>query len=317
MNDKDAINSWSDIALFLAIARNGNLSAASEQVGMSQPTLGRRLQALEKRLDATLFVRGGRRLVLTDAGHAILENAERMDREMSAIGRAMDVHARGLSGEVTITATEGIGTDWLAPELVDFHRSYPDIVIKLKVGSRALDLIHREADIAIRLGRPTQPDLIARKLVDVSFGLYGECGYLKSRKAIRSLDDLHDHSFVGLELPDGSTTITFSDESPLAARPGRLVFSTNSPSAQISATRAGYGLAVLSSRWAAMYPELERVLPDVEVHRAELWLVTHEELKHSARIRAVSDAIVERVKAREMLFDTRARPDSQGPLTAN
>ncbi|MFK7958673.1 MAG: LysR family transcriptional regulator [Lysobacterales bacterium] len=304
MNTKDAINNWSDIALFLAIARHGNLSAASEKVGMSQPTLGRRLQALEERLGATLFVRGGRRLVLTDAGHAILDSAERMDREMDTISRAVDVHSHGLSGEVTITATEGIGTDWLAPELVDFHRTYPDIKINLKVESRALNLVHREADIALRLGRPTQPDLIAKRLVDITFGLYGTRTYLSSQKPIESIEDLSSHDFVGLELPDGGTHIAFSDNSPLPTRPGRIVFSSNSPTAQMSAARHGYGLAVLSCRWANMYPELERVLPHMDLHTAELWLVTHEELKHSARIRAVADAIAERVRSRETSFAT-------------
>ncbi len=305
MNKKDAITSWTDIALFLAIARHGNLSAAAEQVGMSQPTLGRRLQALEQRLDATLFVRGGRRLELTDAGNAILESAERMDREMNAIERAVDVQSRGLSGEVTITATEGIGTDWLAPELADFHREYPDIVLNIKVEFRALDLVHREADIALRLGRPTQPDLIARRLIDVAFGLYGSRGYLDANGPVDSPDDLERHEFIGLVLPDGTTSIAFSDDSPLPRRLGRTVFKTNSPTAQMSAARAGYGLAVLSSRWASMHQDLVRVLPEMDVHRSELWLVTHEELKHSARIRAVSDAIAERVLARKMLFDSR------------
>ncbi|MEM7703925.1 MAG: LysR family transcriptional regulator [Pseudomonadota bacterium] len=305
MNKKDAINSWTDIALFLAIARHGNLSAAAEQVGMSQPTLGRRLQALEQRLDATLFVRGGRRLELTDAGNAILESAERMDREMNAIERAVDVESRGLSGEVTITATEGIGTDWLAPELADFHREYPDIVLNIKVESRALDLVHREADIALRLGRPTQPDLITRRLIDVAFGLYGSRAYLDTKGPVDSPDDLERHDFIGLVLPDGTTSIAFSEHSPLPRRLGRTVFTTNSPMAQISAARAGYGLAVLSCRWASMHQDLFRVLPEMDVHRSELWLVTHEELKHSARIRAVSDAITERVLARKMLFDSK------------
>ncbi|MDJ0652543.1 MAG: LysR family transcriptional regulator [Xanthomonadales bacterium] len=304
MNTKDAINNWSDIALFLAIARSGNLSAAAEQVGMSQPTLGRRLQALEQRLDATLFVRGGRRLQLTDAGNAILESAERMSREMSAIERAVDVHARGLSGDVTITATEGIGTDWLAPELVEFHRQYPDIVLNIKVENRPLDLVHREADIALRLGRPTQPDLIARRLVDVTFGLYGSRQYLESRGSVECIEDLDNHDFISLILPDDTGHVAFSETSVIPVPFGRTVLSSNSPAAQMSAARAGYGLTVVSCRWASMHKEMVRVLPEVDVHRAELWLVTHEELKHSARIRAVSDAIAERVLARKLMFDT-------------
>ncbi len=303
MNTSAHIDTWRDVRVFLAVADGGNLSAAAEQLDLSQPTVGRRLNALESRLGAPLFVRGGRRMQLTDAGQAILESARRMEREMRAIERAVDVQAKGLSGEVTITATEGTGTEWLAPELIGFHRRYPDILLNVRVENRSLDLVHREADIALRLARPTQPDLIARRLVDVHFGLYASRSYLAERGPVASVADLERHDVIGIRDPGGVAQLMFGDSTVLGGTPGRLVFVSNSVAAQMSAARAGYGVAVLSCRWASMYPELVRVVPDVVVHSAQMWLVTHEELKHSARIRAVSDYLAERVLAGRALFE--------------
>ena len=294
------MQNWADMRMFLAIVDAGNLVAASEKVGLSQPTLGRRLTAMEKRLDVSLFVRTGRRMQLTDAGQAIVENARRMQREMLAIERSVDTQSHGLTGEVRITATEGTGTEWLAPELVDFHLRYPDILLNVRVETRALDLLHREADIALRLGRPTQPDLIARHLVQVGFGLYAADSYLARKGAPRTMEELADHRLVGIEI-DGKLSMA-PGESGLAEDSQQFAFVSNSPAAQVSAARAGFGIAVLSHRWASMHPELTPVLPDVAMVEVDMWLVTHEELRHSARIRAVSDFLVERVVANRDRF---------------
>jgi DNA-binding transcriptional LysR family regulator len=268
--------------------------AAAEHVDLSQPTLGRRLAAMEKRIGVTLFVRGPRRMQVTDAGRAILDNARRIQREMMAIDRALDVQSRGLSGEVTITATEGIGTEWLAPELLAFYHQYPEIVLNIYVANRTIDLEQREADIALRLGRPTEPDLIARRLLDLHFGLYAATSYVQGRPAIRSIEDLSEHEAIGLA-HEGHTARLGFGTSILPDDSARVVFATNSAAAQVSAAKAGYGIAVQGNRWAAMYPELTRILPELTVSTSELWLVTHEELKHSARIKALADFLFDRL----------------------
>ncbi|MGI9284934.1 MAG: LysR family transcriptional regulator [Pseudomonadales bacterium] len=299
----DSLRDWSDIRLFLAILDHGSLVAASEHLGLTQPTVGRRLSALEKRLDTPLFVRSGRRMQLTDSGAAILDSARRMEREMLAIERTVEVQSKGLCGEVTISATEGTGTEWLTPVLFEFHQRYPDIIVKVLIESRAVDLVHREADIALRLGRPTQPDLIARRLVTIEFGLYATQVYLDRAGPVTSTASLADHQLVGLDT--ARTRIEpapdFLSRETIA---GHYVYLTNSPAAQIGAVRAGFGIGVLSHRWAAMVPSLQRVLPDYTPAEVDLWLVTHEELRHSARIRAVSDFIAERIIADAELFAT-------------
>ena len=207
MYTKNTPRDWADIKLFLAIHDCGSLVAASEALGLTQPTVGRRLAAMEERLGTPLFVRAGRRMQLTEAGAGILEGARRMEREMLAIERSLDVHSTALCGEVTISATEGTGTDWLSPVLLDFHRQYPDIVIKMHIDGRPVDLLHREADLALRLGRPTQPALIARHLANLGFGLYASPEYLRRAGTPESVGELGAHDMVGLDMRNRQMSI--------------------------------------------------------------------------------------------------------------
>ncbi len=221
---------------------------------------------------------------------------------MLAIERSLEVQSTSLCGEVTISATEGTGTEWLTPVLLDFHAHYPDIVLKVQIESRAVDLIRREADIALRLGQPAQPDLIARRLVTVGFGLYASESYLRRASPLKSVQDLHAHQMVGLlafGTGGASTQLLPSTES----LPGTFVYQTNSPTAQLSAVQAGFGIGILSHRWASIAGGLTRILPDYTAASIDLWLVTHEELRHSARIRAVFDFIAERALADAELFE--------------
>lgn len=290
MHSKDVLRDWADIRLFLGVHDQGSLVGASEVLGLTQPTVGRRLAAMEERFGTPLFVRAGRRMQLTDAGAGILESARRMEREMLAIERSLEVHSTELCGEVVISATEGTGTEWLSPVLFEFRQQYPEILVKVQVENRAVDLLHREADIALRLGRPTQPSLIARHLVTVGFGLYASPEYIERAGMPQSFDDLANHDMVGFDNLDGVRGWNSADELP-----GNYVYHSNSPAAQLSAVEAGFGIGRLSHRWVAMRGKLERVLPDYTAHQLELWLVCHEELRYSARIRAVSDFIAERV----------------------
>jgi DNA-binding transcriptional LysR family regulator len=306
MHGKDPLRDWADIRLFLAILDRGSLVAAAEHLELTQPTVGRRLAAMEERFGTPLFVRAGRRMQLTDAGAAILDSARRMEREMLAIARSLEVQSTALCGEVTISATEGTGTEWLTPVLFDFHASYPEIVLKVQIESRAVDLLRREADIALRLGQPTQPDLIARRLVTVGFGLYASKGYLRRAAPLNSLEDLHAHQLVGLQAAGAgmNSLLTIPSSVPLE---GNYVYLSNSPAAQLGAVQAGFGIGILSHRWASIAGKLTRVLPDYTAAAIDLWLVTHEELRHSARIRAVFDFIAERALADADLFERGSR----------
>jgi DNA-binding transcriptional LysR family regulator len=155
---------WSALRDFLAVADTGSLSAAARQLRVSQPTLSRRMAALEERLGVELFQRTSRGLELSETGEAILGPARQMEREARGIEVAATGSSRALSGPVRITASEGLAIDWLTPELARFQAEHPDIEIRFLIRNTNLNLLQREADIAVRLGRPRQADLLVRRV---------------------------------------------------------------------------------------------------------------------------------------------------------
>lgn len=300
--DDTALSDWGDMALFLAILDAGNLVAAAEVLDLSQPTVGRRLSALESRLGAALFARTGRRMVPTEVATRIEESARKMAREMYAIRRSVAGNTEALQGQVTISANEGTGSEWLVPVLASLQNSYPDIYIDLKIESRAADLVQREADIALRMGRPTQLDLITRKLGTVGFGLYASEAFLERHGPIETVEQLNGKPWVQGRFSRQGTNLI---ESFFEARDLQcpIVLSTNSPAAQLCAVRSGIGVGAVSHRWASQEANLRRLLPDIDAASIDLWLVTHEDLRHSARIRAVADHIAEAARRDAGLFE--------------
>jgi len=295
---------WADTAVFLAVLDHGNLAAAGESLGLSQPTVGRRLAALEARLGTSLFARTGRRLVPTDMAHQIEESARRMAMEMSAIERMATGAAQTFSGVVTISATEGTGSEWLVSVLQPLRERYPDIVIELIIETRNADLSGREADLALRLSRPVQLDLIARHIADVGFGLYAAPGFIQQHGPFDRPETLMEAPWIQVELGPSQNSLTSQFLAQLDFIPGdlKLALRTNSLAAQIRAVQAGLGVGALSHRWASMAGGLERILPDMEIGSLELWLVAHEDLRRSARIRAVSDYIADAAHRDAALF---------------
>ena len=292
---------WSDVAVFLAVYDAGSLMAASEQLELSQPTVGRRLAAFEKRMGVNLFARVGRRLAPTEIAHKIEDSARKMSREMLSIKRFADGSVSGLHGQVTVSANEGTGSEWLVPVLAELQRVYPDISIELRKESRTADLVQREADIALRMRRPTQLDLITRKLASVGFGFYAAKSWLDQNDPIEEMADLNGRRWVWGVFGPGRTDL-LGDYLKERQIESEVALRTDSPAAQLRAVQEGMGLAVLSHRWASKHPDLCRVLPEVAAATYSLWLVTHEDLRHSARIRAVADHIAAAAERDASLF---------------
>ncbi|MFQ5348139.1 MAG: LysR family transcriptional regulator [Rhodothalassiaceae bacterium] len=298
---------WADIALFLAAAEAGTLSRAARSLGCSQPTVGRRLDALEKRLGTALFVRTARGLRLTDVGFTILENAERMRAEARAILRLAEGHDRGLAGPVTISVVEGMSHLWLIPQLRLFQERYPEIHVRVRVEDEAADLVQREADIALRMFRPQQNSLIAKRAARIAFGIFAAKSYLARAGTPHSLADLESHRIItGQSGSGGEIRGADGDTRPL---PGRVVFSSNSPEATMAALVNGLGVGVHCVAWARGYADLVQLLPDVDAGNIDVWLVTHEDLRRSARIRALFDFLAERLAADAPIFAGRAPPN--------
>jgi DNA-binding transcriptional LysR family regulator len=297
---------WSWLRDFGVVAEVGSLSEAARRLGVSQPTLTRRMAALEERLGAEVLRRGPRGIELTETGEAILQPI----RQMREAAGQVDVTATGrdaaLSGVVRVSATEGFANYWCTPVLLDFQRAHPAIRIEVDVRNRNANLLRREADVALRLGRPRQQELVARRLGEVGLGLYASTEYLERFGQPSSPEALAEHACVGFDESIVNTEAGRWVES--LAGPSRPVFRSTSLLTQLQAICCGWGIGMSAVFIADRHPELERVLHGVE-RALEAWLVTHPGLRRSARIRAVFDYIAERFAAdREWIAGRVRRP---------
>jgi DNA-binding transcriptional LysR family regulator len=299
---------WTSLRDFLAVAESGSLSQAARVIGVSQPTLTRRMAALEDRLQAELFHRNPRGLELTEVGEAMLEPARQMQQDAQALEVAVSGRDQALAGAVHITATEGVAIEWLTPELAAFQRGHPNIEIHFLVQNARVDLLRREADIAVRLGRPRQADLMARRVGNLVLGLYASSAYLEEAGRPDRVEDLRDHRGVAFDENTASLGPAHWMQDNLGG--ARIAYRANSLQAQLAAIRAGYGIGGQACFIADPHHDLERVLPERE-RRIDLWLVTHPGLRRSARIRSVFDFLVARFEASAELFagGTPARGD--------
>jgi len=290
---------WDDARIFLAVAESGTLTRAARRLGLSQPTVGRRLAALEDDLRTRLFDRTGQRLLLTRDGEAVLEPARRMALEAVSMERRAAGRDAALSGTLRLSLTEGLGANWLPERLLAFRRRHPGIVVELALDNNALNLSRREADVALRLvspagrGTPAQDSLLIRRLGRLTLGLYASAAYLAERGAPASLDDLGAHDVVTADAAMALPHLAwFAD----AARRGRTALRTDSLPAHLAAARAGWGIALLAKPLGDAAPELHRVLPQAPTPQLDINLVWHADLKGVARVRALLDFMAELMK---------------------
>jgi DNA-binding transcriptional LysR family regulator len=296
---------WTALRDFLAVADTGSLSRAARRLGVSQPTLTRRMSALEERLRAELLRRTPRGVELTEAGEAILPAARQMEQEAHAALLAISGRDAALAGTVRVTATEGLGIHWLTPTLVEFQLAHPAIEIQLLLQNQVLNLLQREADIAVRLSRPQQSDLVGRKVGEMAFGLYASQAYLERSGRPDTVEDLARHRSVAFdETARWLTGPGASLERALSAAP--VAFRATSGQAQLAAIRAGCGIGVAARFLADRNAELVPLLPETRI-ALEIWLITHPALRRSARMRAVFDFLAQRFEAARELFSGTVR----------
>ena len=297
------MKNWSDYPIFLAVAEAGSLTAAGRALGMSQPTVGRRIRALEDHFGTSLLKRESGQLVPTNFGQSMLDHIRRMQNEASAIDRSSATLEDSLSGVVRLSATEGLGTSWLPGVMQHFRREHPDVLIDIGIGFQSFNLAQREADIALRWRSPgEQNSLIGRKVAEVGFGMFASPDYLDRMGTPQSLEDLSEHDGVYAQIMDGKSLWLLDDDGNLAFTPKRVTFNTNSIWAFDQALVHGYGLGVLPMcGFINKDLGLVRVLPEI-VHQESLYLVAHQDLKRSMRIRAVFDYLVSAFKKDEEFF---------------
>lgn len=296
---------WDDARYFLAVHRQGSLSAAGRQLKVEQSTVGRRISALEEALGVRLFDRTPDGFVLTPAGEGLLPRFERIEEEVFAVEREAGGREARLSGTVRLTAPENLGSFFVAPLLARFRTQYPEIALELVADNRTLSLSKREADVALRLSRPTQPLLVTRKLAEVGTALYASEGYLASHGRPRQAE-FSGHDFIGFD-----ETYQPIDETRWLtqhSKGARFVFKSNSVRTMLSAALAGMGLVLLPCYVAEGFASLVRLLPPSKVVRRELWLVLHKDLRHSARIRALSEFLLQETRKHSAVLAGSAKP---------
>ncbi len=288
------MHDWSDLDVFHAVAEAGSFAAAARRLKISHPTVGRRLDALERRLGAPLVHRGASGVELTDLGAAIHDNVRRMSLEAEAIGRLAAGGEQGLAGVVTVSALDGLGVVMLPRFLSELRATHPEIVINLEISARQANLAQREADIALRLGRPgDQASLIARCVARIGMGFYAAPSYLDVRGRPQRVSDLSAHDAVTSSF--GNEHIWTPQIDGESSAPRRTVLESDSPSALATATEAGMGVGTHSHWRARAAKSLERVLPGIELRPLDLWLVTHADIRRNARIRLVFDHLADRI----------------------
>lgn len=291
---------WSDYLVCLAIAEAGSLTAAAHQLGVSQPTVTRRLQALEQRFGEPLFERENGQSHLTQLGQKVVAHAARMREEASAIERAVVAQDQSLSGLVVISASEGIGADWLPRALASFHHRNPGIGIEISIKNHPANLADREADIALRWNGPgSQQSLIGRRGTTVGAGLYASKTYLEKKGYPTKVEDLADHTCVGWSMGDYFGWPSTQEGAPVV--PSHIAFRASSPATHVRGLEAGFGIGVTSHRLARQHHQLERILPDFN-SSLDLWVVAHETVRKSARIRAAFDHIIDQMTADAAYF---------------
>lgn len=290
---------WDDVRIFLAVARSGQILAASKRLGVNHATLSRRLTALEESLKTRLFVRRTNGCELTEEGDVFLASAERMETEMLAAQANLGRTDTAIAGTVRIGAPDGFGVSFLSPRMGRLIERHPELKIQLVPVPRSFSLSQREADIAITLERPEQGRLVSSKLTDYTLGLYASRGYANLNGLPGDAEALKTHRRIGyVEDLIFSPSLAFTGE---VMRNWNAGFEISSAIGQTEAVRSGAGIGILHNYVARQYPDLVRVMADTAIRRT-YWTIFHESARDLARVRIVADFLHELVKEEKGIF---------------
>jgi DNA-binding transcriptional LysR family regulator len=296
---------WDKLRIFHTAAEAGSFTHAAEKLNMSQSAVSRQISALEDDLKLKLFIRHARGLVLTEVGEQLFRTAHRMHWELQQVETQMSESQEVPTGPLIVTTTVGIGSTWLASRINEFLPLYPDIQIEIKLNDAELDLAMREADVAIRLHRPNQSEMIQRKLFTVHNHFYASDDYLARHGEPTSVEalDVESHRVVtfGEPVPSYLGDINYLERLGRPdSSPRRPVLKVNAIYGMMQAARAGIGIAMLPDYVTENEKSLKRVLPGIDIPSYEAYFVYPPALKNSKRVGVFRDFLVG--KAREWSF---------------
>lgn len=289
--DPPTATDWERQRAFLAVIDTGSLSAAARQLGAAQPTVRRRIEDLEAQLGVALFTRSPSGLTPTPLGKDLAQHARAMALAAASLARAASAEAGAASGVVRITASEVIGMEVLPALLADLRETHPGLVFELALTNRSEDLLRREADIAVRMVRPTQEALVAKRIGNIGLGMFAHKRVLDAWGRPTTLEEARRLPLIGYESETISVRAVRAMGLDLQVQD--FAFRTDNDVAQLAAIRAGLGLGICQVGLATRDPMLERVMTDVFAFDLETFVVTHEDLKDVRRVRLVFDALVD------------------------
>ena len=280
---------WDLYRTFIAVVQEGSLSGAARRLGLTQPTVARHIDALEGAIGTDLFLRSQRGLIPTEMALDLSPYAETLASTAAALMRTASGRAGEVRGSVRVSASEVVGVEHLPPILARLRRRHPSLVVELVLSNAVDDLLRREADIAVRMVEPVQETLVAQRLPPVALGLHAHRAYLERRGTPAAMEDLVGHDLIGFdrETPPIRAIV---ERFPALDRPA-FALRVDSDLAQLAAIRAGFGIGMCQVPVARRDPDLVHVLSNAVTVNLGLWIVMHEDLKTSARCRAVFDAL--------------------------
>ncbi|MEO1639160.1 MAG: LysR family transcriptional regulator [Pseudomonadota bacterium] len=288
---------WDKLRIFHAVADAGSLTHAGDTLHLSQSAVSRQIRALEESLNTTLFHRHARGLILTEQGELLFDATKSMNKRLEAASARIRDSEEEVFGELRVTTTTGFGTLWLAPRLPKLYEQYPDLKIDLMLEERVLDLPMREADIAIRMKEPSQADLIRKRLMSVRMRLYASPSYLEKHGTPETLADMGKHRLIcqslnSIQVAAGATLVQH-----LLTQDIPNVFTVNNYFGVLQGIVNNIGIGVLPDYLTEDFPDLIRVLPDLESGEVPVFLAYPEELRQSKRIAAFRDFVQEEIFA--------------------
>jgi len=285
---------WDKLRVFHAVAEAGSFTHAGDTLNLSQSAVSRQISALEEALQVPLFHRHARGLILTEQGEALNRTVREVFAKLAVTEALLTESKEKPAGRLKVTTTVGFGASWLAPRLQEFLEMYPDVSISLLLDDADLDLAMREADVAIRMHPPKQPDLVQRHLMNIEWQVCASPDYLKKHGVPQRPEDLDAHKLIlfGDYHPPVSDVNWLAEAGRRPGNPRRSRLEVNSTQAVMLAVRSGLGIGALPDFAMTEAPDLVRILPDIKVPKVEVYFVYPEELRNSKRVAVFRDFLL-------------------------
>ncbi len=291
---------WDKLRVFHAVAEAGSFTHAGDTLNLSQSAVSRQISALEETLQVPLFHRHARGLILTEQGESLNRTVREVFAKLAMTEALLTESKEKPAGRLKITTTVGFGAKWLAPRLKEFLDQYPDVQVQLLLDDGDLDLAMREADVAIRMHPPKQPDLVQRHLMAIDWQVMASPDYIKRHGAPTRVEDLDNHRLVlfGDYRPPINDMNWLAEAGRRPGSPRRGLLEVNSVAAMVSAVKTGVGIAALPDYMHGDSEGLVRVLTDVRAPKVDVFFVYPEELRNSKRVAVFRDFLLAKLAQR-------------------